>query len=72
MNMNIEEKIIKKIQTLSKVKVTIDSEIKDLSLDSLDLAELIFEAETEFNKTISDQDLLKIQTVKDIVKIFSE
>ncbi|WP_406615069.1 phosphopantetheine-binding protein [Mycoplasmopsis hyopharyngis] len=70
--MNIEEKIIKKIQTLSKVKVTINSEIKDLSLDSLDLAELIFEAETEFNKSISDQDLLKIKTVKDIVDIFKE
>ncbi|WP_406618137.1 phosphopantetheine-binding protein [Mycoplasmopsis lipophila] len=70
--MNIEEKIIKKIQSLTKKKVDIDSTINELALDSLDLAELLFDAEAEFNKTIADDDLKNLKTVKDIIEMFSK
>ncbi|MGP1451389.1 MAG: phosphopantetheine-binding protein [Metamycoplasmataceae bacterium] len=70
--MNIEEKIIKKIQSLTKKKVAIDSTINELALDSLDLAELLFDAEAEFNKTIADDDLKNLKTVKDIIEMFSK
>ena len=42
--------------------------IKDLELNSLELAEFILTCEEEFKISIEDNDLKKLTTIKDIVK----
>ena len=42
--------------------------IKDLELNSLELAEFILTCEEEFRIEIQDSDLKKLSTIKDIVK----
>ncbi|MFN6991727.1 MAG: acyl carrier protein, partial [Fervidobacterium sp.] len=41
---------------------------EDLGADSLDIVDLVMAFEDEFGVKISDQDLSKIKTVKDIVE----
>lgn len=41
--------------------------LKDLGLDSLDLADLVFRLEVRFNIRIKDEDMIGIKTVEDIV-----
>ena len=57
-NLGIDEKLI-----------TMDSTfIDDLGADSLDIAELIIALEDRFGISISDEDALKIVSVKDAVE----
>ncbi|ADE19545.1 phosphopantetheine-binding protein [Mycoplasma crocodyli] len=65
--MKIQDTIIKKLENLSKKKVDINSKLEDLNIDSLDLADLIIDAEKEFNISIPDEELNKIKSVKEIV-----
>ncbi|MDU7337088.1 MAG: acyl carrier protein [Clostridium sp.] len=54
--------------TLSKNVITMQALLKDdLSLDSFDLAELAMELEDTFEVTILDEQLVRFQTVSDIV-----
>lgn len=68
--MNVEEKVIKKIESLAKKKVTNETKIADLNLDSLDLAELIFDLESEMKTTIDDERLQRIITIQDAIDLF--
>ena len=55
---------------LSKVKnteVTMESNLKDLGLDSLDLLEIVTDAEERLNITFEDEELLSFKTVADVV-----
>ncbi|WP_036460009.1 acyl carrier protein [Mycoplasmopsis primatum] len=74
--MNNKEKILKeiidKIQSLTKIKVTLDSSFKDLKIDSLSLAELIFDLEDKYNVLVPDEDLKNIKVVGDIETIFNK
>lgn len=65
--MNTREIIIKKLQNLTKVKFNEDSLLEDLKIDSLDLAELIIEAEQAFDINIDDNKLKDVKTVKDVI-----
>ncbi|VEU58774.1 phosphopantetheine-binding protein [Mycoplasmopsis gallinacea] len=65
--MNTREIIIKKLQNLTKVKFNEDSLLEDLKIDSLDLAELIIEAEQAFEISIDDNKLNDVKTVKDVI-----
>ncbi|VEU63564.1 phosphopantetheine-binding protein [Mycoplasmopsis bovirhinis] len=67
--MNIEQMLIAKFEILTKKKVSESDLIKDLKIDSLDLAELIMEAEEKFNISISDQELISLTTVKSIIEL---
>ncbi len=42
--------------------------MEDLGADSLDIVDLVMAFEDEFGVKISDQDLSKIKTVKDVVE----
>ncbi|ATO31037.1 acyl carrier protein [Mycoplasmopsis bovirhinis] len=61
--------LIAKFESLAKKKVSESDLIKDLKIDSLDLAELIMEAEEKFNISISDQELISLTTVKSIIEL---
>lgn len=46
--------------------------IGDLGADSLDIMELVMAFEDEFNAEISDEDVEKIQTVRDAINFLKE
>ncbi|SJZ45759.1 acyl carrier protein [Mycoplasmopsis verecunda] len=69
---NRKEIILLELKKLSKKKnISLDDNIKEIGIDSLDLAELVFEAEAKFGVELSDEQLAEIKTVKDIISIFS-
>lgn len=49
-------------------EVTVDKKMKeDLNADSLDLVELMMNLEEQYHITIADDDLVKMQTIGDVV-----
>ncbi|MDD2413566.1 MAG: acyl carrier protein [Eubacteriaceae bacterium] len=51
-------------------KITVDTRfVEDLEADSLDIIELVMAFEEEYDKKIPDEELEKIKTVGDIIKI---
>ena len=70
--MNIKKIVTEKLKSLTKQTFTEKSDIYNIGIDSLDLVELVTEAEDELNVRISDADLEKIKTVGDIIKTFEK
>ncbi|MGK7396830.1 MAG: acyl carrier protein [Candidatus Cyclobacteriaceae bacterium M3_2C_046] len=79
MNRSIKTRIHYTLQKIGIQDTAIEDQadlLKDLGLDSLDVAELVVELEKEFNVSISDELVYDIKTVKDIeniiIKLFSQ
>jgi acyl carrier protein len=70
--MEIQEKLIdilSKHTTISRASVTPEKHLKfDLGLDSLDVAEMVYEIEETFGITIADDSAEKIQKISDTVE----
>lgn len=66
--MNVKEIVYKKLGKLTKSKFNDDSNIYEIGIDSLDLVDMITEAEDEFKITITDDDLEKFKTVGDVIE----
>lgn len=60
-------KIISKSLDLDENKINLNSEIEDLTRDSIQLFELVIALEKEFGYQAKYEDLIKIITVGDIV-----
>jgi acyl carrier protein len=69
--LEIQEKLIDiltKHTTIERSKVTPDKHLKfDLGLDSLDVAEMVYEIEETFGISIADEAADKIQKISDTV-----
>jgi acyl carrier protein len=66
----LEERCIEKVaaaKSLSPEAVSLDTTLDSLELDSLDRVTLSFEFEDEYGVVVSEDDLLKIHTVADVV-----
>ena len=74
--MKLEDRVIEIIvQRLDVTKeecVPEASFIDDLGADSLDLVELIMEMEENFGIQISDEELEKIRTIKDVIEFLKK
>lgn len=70
--MNIQQIIISEIQKLTKAQVQVDSQIRELKIDSLDLVQLVVDAESKFNISIDDEEITKIEKVSDFIEIVKE
>ena len=67
--MNCFEEFKKIIASHSKLEnISMDSSLKDLGLDSLDLLEIVTEGEEILNVRFEDEELLSFKTVGDVVK----
>lgn len=66
--LNIKDLVYKKLKTFTDKSFNDSSNIFELGIDSLDLVELISDAEAELKITMSDEALESIQTVGDVVK----
>ena len=51
-----------------KENITLQSNLKDLGLDSLDLLEIVTEGEEALNIRFEDEELLAFKTVNDVVE----
>ncbi|QNM93411.1 acyl carrier protein [Mycoplasma sp. Pen4] len=68
---NNQETILNELKKISKKKnLSLDDKVRELGIDSLDMAELLFEAEEKFGVTISDEQLTSINTISDVLEIF--
>lgn len=66
--MNISEEVIEGLKKIVKNKeVTLNSSIKDLGLDSLDVVDLLMEMEDKYNIEFSNDEMLSFTKVQDII-----
>ena len=70
--MNVRDVILKELRKFSNKEISDDSNIKDLNIDSLDLLQLVVTLEKNMQISISDDELLSIKTVKDIINIINK
>jgi acyl carrier protein len=66
--MNIESQVIEAFNKVVKGKqVTLESNIKELGLDSLDVVDMLMDMEEEFNIEFANDEMVNLNTVQDIV-----
>lgn len=71
--MNVLEELKKTLKSKGVNKsITPQTNFKDSGLDSLDLMDLIIEAEKKLNILIPDEKLNEITTVEDLIKIIEQ
>jgi len=67
----VAEKVIATLASVKRIpaeKITLDANLQQIGIDSLDVFSLLFELENAFNISIPDDDVRSIRTVKDIVE----
>jgi acyl carrier protein len=66
----VAEKVIATLASVKRIPaegITIDSNLQEMGIDSLDVFTLLFELENAFKISIPDDDVRSIKTVNDIV-----
>lgn len=69
----IAEIVIERLSKASKNKeVTLDSNLKELGLDSLDVVDLLMEMEEQFEIEFENEEMLALKLVSDVVDTIVE
>jgi acyl carrier protein len=66
----VAEKVIATLASVKRIpadKITLETNLQDLGIDSLDVFTLLFELENAFKINIPDDDVRSIRTVNDVV-----
>jgi acyl carrier protein len=66
----VAEKVIATLASVKRIpaeKISMETNLQDLGIDSLDVFTLLFELENAFKISIPDDDVRSIRTVSDIV-----
>lgn len=67
----VTEKVIATLASVKRIpvdKITVNTNLQELGIDSLDVFTLLFELENAFKISIPDDDVRSIRTVNDIVE----
>ena len=67
----VAEKVIATLASVKRIpadKITLDTNLQDLGIDSLDVFTLLFELENAFKVSIPDDDVRSLRTVNDVVE----
>ena len=70
MSDSVAEKVIATLASVKRIsadKITLETNLQDLGIDSLDVFTLLFELEKAFKISIPDDDVRSIRTVNDVV-----
>ena len=71
-----EKEILKKLEKIiskrTNEKINKNSTLKDLGIDSLDVLDLIGEVEDSFNIEVSDDELMNLKNINDIMILLKE
>ncbi|ACF07186.1 acyl carrier protein, putative [Metamycoplasma arthritidis] len=65
--MDIQKLVFNEIKKLTRNSFDASSSLKDLDIDSLDFIVLVTSVEEKYNITISDDELMKLKTIQDII-----
>jgi acyl carrier protein len=71
MSDELTQRVLRTIAGCKKIpveSVTIDSEFKDLGIDSMDAVEILFALENEFDISIPDDDVRNVRNVREMVE----
>jgi acyl carrier protein len=71
MSDELAEKVLSTIATSKRIpceRVSLDSTLEDLGMDSLDQLNLLFALESDFNISIPDEEAKSIRTVREMVE----
>ena len=66
----VADKVIRTLASVKRIpadKITLETNLQDLGIDSLDVFTLLFELENAFKISIPDDDVRSIRTVNDVV-----
>jgi acyl carrier protein len=66
----VAEKVIATLASVKRIpaeNITVDTNLQEMGIDSLDVFTLLFELENAFKISIPDDDVRSIKTVNDIV-----
>jgi acyl carrier protein len=66
----VAEKVISTLASVKRIpadKITLETSLQDLGIDSLDVFTLLFELENAFKISIPDDDVRSLRTVNDVV-----
>lgn len=66
-NEEIKKELVSLIKSKTKIKIETDSTLKDLNIDSLDILDLIVDVENKFSINFTDDEIMGIESVKDII-----
>jgi acyl carrier protein len=67
----VAEKVISTLASVKRIpaeKITLETPLQELGIDSLDVFTLLFELENSFKISIPDDDVRSIRTVNDVVE----
>lgn len=67
----VAEKVISTLASVKRIpadKITLETNLQELGIDSLDVFTLLFELENAFKISIPDDDVRSIRTVSDIIE----
>ena len=68
MNMDLKNEVITNFKKITKKEVTLDSDIKSLGLDSLDIVDLLMDLEDKYGVEFENEEMTSLVTVNDVVK----
>ncbi len=66
----VAEKVIATLASVKRIpadKITLETNLQELGIDSLDVFTLLFELENAFHISIPDDDVRSLRTVSDVV-----
>jgi acyl carrier protein len=67
-NMNAEKEVIEAISKVAKGKeVTLDSNIKELGMDSLDVVDMLMDIEDKYGIEFENEEMTSLVTIRDVV-----
>lgn len=71
----METKVFEEIKKLIKSRfnkdVELTTQLDQTGIDSLDLLDLVVEAEGKYGVTVTDEELVNMKTIEDVVKAIS-
>ena len=66
--MNLVNEVLANFQKIAKNKeVTLESNVKELGLDSLDIVDLLMDMEEKYNIEFKNEEMTELVTVNDVV-----
>ncbi len=66
--MDLKNEVIANFKKITKKEVTLDSDIKSLGLDSLDIVDLLMDLEDKYGVEFENEEMTSLVTVNDVVK----
>ena len=72
-DLKIEEQVLNSFKGIcSEKEVTLDSNIKELGLDSLDVVEMLTDMEDTYHIEFDNDEMLSLSTVRDVATVLEK